>query len=141
MPNKTTYRLAAALALATTFLLVVVALGVGVLGPDGHPANLLYAGVVGAGLSGAYVARLRADGMARTLIAMAWVQIGIGAFALVAETQGAPLGPPLETLGLTAMFVTLFAGSAFLFRQAARPQPPAGAARRPQDEAFPLPNR
>lgn len=125
----TAYRAALALALFTCFALVWTGLGVGIIGADGARANLLYGAVLLVGLSGAFVARLQADGLARTLVAMALTQ---GAIALLAVRAGwgMPHSPPAEVLGANAGFVALFLAAAWLFRRAARGQgrtAPSGA--------------
>lgn len=121
----TAYRVAAAVALASAFLLVWVSLGVGVIGSDGDPANAMFAGVIGVGIVGAILARFRPRGMARALFAMALAQLLVAAVALILGL-GQPASPPLEILGLTAMFVALFVTSALLFRRAALELPRAG---------------
>jgi hypothetical protein len=67
------------------------------------------------------------DGMVRALIAMALAQALVAVIALII-TLGSPWSPPgvLGTLILNGFFVGLFVGSALLFRNAAREQPPAG---------------
>jgi hypothetical protein len=117
--DKNLYRLAVALAASATFLLVWLSLGVGIIGADGDRANVLYAGVLVAGLVGALVSRVQPRGMARTMFAMAIVQALVGLVALVAGL-GRPASGPLELLGLTGFFVALFAGSGWLFLRAAR---------------------
>jgi hypothetical protein len=42
--------------------------------------------------------------------------------------MGYPASPPLEILGVNALFVALWLISAWLFRKTAREQAPAGAA-------------
>ena len=120
------YRLAAGVALAAAFILAWLSLGVGVIGRDGDPANLMYFGVLAVGLIGAVIARFRPHGMARALFAMALAQASVAGIAL-AFGLGLPWSPPVEILGLNGFFVALFLGSAWLFRDAARGQPPAGA--------------
>ena len=66
-----TYKLAVGVALLAAFLLVWLSLGVGIIGSDGDPANLMYFGVLAVGIIGAFLARFRAAGMARSLFAMA----------------------------------------------------------------------
>jgi hypothetical protein len=117
------YRAASGVALAAAFLLVWVNLAVGVIGASGHPANLMYAGVLAVGIGGAVGAGLEPRGMARALAATAVAQVAVGAVALIAA-----LGSPWHVIGATAMFAGLFAGSAWLFRTAARTRAPAGAA-------------
>ena len=125
MMARNAYRAAVGIALATAFLLVWLSLGVGVIGADGDPANVLYAGVLAVGVIGAIVAHLRPHGMARALFATALAQALVAATALIFGL-GAPWSPPAEIVLLNAFFVALFVGSAMLFRYAARELPPAG---------------
>lgn len=120
------YRFAAAVALAAAFILAWLSLGVGVIGRDGDPANLMYFGVIAVGIIGAVIARFRPHGMARALLATALAQALVAVIALIFGL-GLPWSPPVEILALNGFFVALFLGSAWLFRNAARGQPPAGA--------------
>jgi hypothetical protein len=113
------YRSAIAVALAASFILVWLSLGVGIIGKDGDPANRMYFGVLAVGIIGAMVARLRADGMARALIAMALAQGLVAAIALIAGL-GLPWSGPVELVLLNGFFIAMFGGSAWLFRRAAR---------------------
>ncbi|AKF85508.1 hypothetical protein SAMN05443572_111299 [Myxococcus fulvus] len=115
---STSYRAAIGLALFAVSCLVWLSLGVGIIGSDGARVNLLYGGVVLIGVAGAFIARLRAAGMARTLVAMAVTQAVIGLVAVLAG-WGLPWSPPAEVLGLTAGFVSLFLGAAWLFQRGA----------------------
>jgi CHASE2 domain-containing sensor protein len=117
--QKTTYRLALGAALAATFLLVWLSLGVGIIGADGDPANRMYAGVLAVGIIGALIARFRSPGMANTLLAMAVAQTVVAAIALIAGL-GQPWSPPVELIALNGFFVAMFVGSAWLFRRAAQ---------------------
>jgi hypothetical protein len=103
-------------------MLVWVSLGVGIIGKDGDPANLMYFGVLAVGIIGALVARLQPDGMARALVATALAQALVAAIALIARL-GLPWSGPAEILALNGFFIALFAGSAWLFRRAARGRP------------------
>lgn len=116
------YRLALAAAAASAFILLWLAAGVGIIGADGDRANMMYLGVLAVGIVGALIARFRPLGMARTLIAMAAAHAVVGVIALIAKF-GEPYSGPLEILGLTAFFIVLFVGSAWLFRQAANGGP------------------
>ena len=127
MTGNTAYRAAVAVALAAAFLLVWVNGAVGIIGTEGNPANLMYGGVLAAGLIGAGIARFRPDGMARALVATALAQILVVAIAVIAG-MGYPASPPLEILGVNALFVALWLMSAWLFRKAAREQSSTGAA-------------
>jgi hypothetical protein len=112
------YLSAIGVALVAAFLLVWLSLGVGIIGADGDPANLMYFGVLAVGIVGAIIARLQPLGMARTMLAMALAQVLVTAIALIAGL-GLPYSGPLELIGLNGFFVALFAGSAWLFQQAA----------------------
>jgi hypothetical protein len=126
MLNRNAYRAAVGVALAAAFILVWLSLGVGVIGADGDPANMMYFGVLAVGLIGAIIARFRPHGMARALFATALAQALVAVIALIFGL-GYPWSPPLEILVLNGFFVALFVGSALLFRYAAREQTPAGA--------------
>jgi hypothetical protein len=121
------YRLAVGLALGAVFLLIWINLAVGIIGDEGEPANLLYAGVIAVGIIGAVVARFRPDAMARAMLATAGAQALAGVVALAAGWGASGPRWPLDVLGLTVFFVALFGASAWLFRQAAREQAIAGA--------------
>ena len=112
-----TYRFAFALAVGAAFLLAWVSAGVGLIGADGDPANAMYAGVLVVGALGALVFRLQPRGMARTLVAMAIAQALVAAIALFGGL-GRPWSGPLEIVLSNGFFVTLFVGSACLFRRA-----------------------
>jgi hypothetical protein len=66
-PRTSAYRLALALAMLGVCVLVWLSLGVGIIGRDGDPANLMYFAVVAAGVVGAIASRLHPLGMARAL--------------------------------------------------------------------------
>ena len=121
------YRAAAGVAVGAAFFLTWVNLAVGIIGEPDERANVLYLGVPAVGIIGAVIARLEPRGMARALVATALAQALIGAIALILG-WGAPGTGPLEIVALNGMFVALFAGSAWLFRLAARAHPPAGVA-------------
>ena len=117
--GNTAYRSAVGVALAAAFILVWLSLGVGVIGADGDPANLMYSGVFAVGIIGAIIARLQPRGMARALFATALAQALVAMIALILGL-GYPASPPLEIVGLNGLFVALFVASALLFRHAAR---------------------
>ena len=120
--RRNSYRFALAVAVAAAFLLIWMSLGVGIIGADGDRANIMYFGVVAVGIIGAMIARFKADGMARALIAMAVAQAVVTATALIARL-GLPWSGPAEIVVLNASFIALFLGSALLFRRAARERP------------------
>jgi hypothetical protein len=123
---STAYRTALGLALFASLSLVWLSLGVGIIGADGDRTNLLYGAVLLVGLAGAFIVRLHAPGMARTLVAMAITQAAIAMLAVLAG-WGLPWSPPAEVLTLNAGFVALFLGSAWLFRRHARAARSGGA--------------
>jgi hypothetical protein len=110
------YRAAVVVALAAAFILVWVNLGVGLIGDEGNPANLMYIGVLATGFIGAIIARFQPHGMARALFATALAQALVAVIALIAEL-GSPLSEPGEILTLNGFFIALWIGSALLFRR------------------------
>lgn len=123
---RTAYRAALGLTLLASLSLIWLGLGVGIIGADGDRTNLLYAGVLLVGLSGAFIVRLRAAGMARTLVAMAFTQAAIAVMAVLAG-WGLPWSPPAEVLVLNAIFVGMFLAAAWLFGRGARGPASSGA--------------
>jgi predicted lysophospholipase L1 biosynthesis ABC-type transport system permease subunit len=115
---NTTYRYAIGLALTAGLLLVWLSLGVGIIGRDGDPANVMYFGVLAVGLVGALFARFRPLGMARALVATALAQASVAAIAMITGL-GYPYSGPIELALLNGFFVALFVGSAWLFHRAA----------------------
>ena len=92
------------------------------LGSEDQLANLMYAGVLAVGVAGALVARFRARGMARALLAMALAQTLVAVIALAAGMHDYPGNSVLEILWLNGFFVALFGGAAWLFQYSARDQ-------------------
>jgi hypothetical protein len=113
------YRAAVGAALGTALFLVWANLAVGVIGDEQNSANLMYLGVLAVAAAGAALARLRPRGMARAMFATALAQATVAAIALILGLGG-PESGPLEIVGVNGMFVVLWAGSALLFRLAAR---------------------
>jgi hypothetical protein len=109
LSDSPAYRAGFGMAVVAAFLLVWVNLAVGMIGDEGNPANLLFAGVLGVGIVGAAIGRFRPAGMARTLAAMALTQVAIAVVALVAgwDDRGAVL---------SGLFGLLWFASAALFR-------------------------
>jgi hypothetical protein len=121
------YRAGVGVALAAALFLVWLVGAVGVIGEDGDRADLMYGGVLAVGIIGAIIARFQPQGMARALLAMALVQALVAVIALIAGKHQASISSVYEIVGLNGLFVALFIGSAWLFRHAAREQPPADA--------------
>ena len=82
--------------------------------------------VLAVGIIGAIIVRFRPHGMARALFATAFAQALVAVIVLIIGL-GLPWSPPVEILALNRFFVSLFVGSAMLFRYAARELAPAGA--------------
>jgi hypothetical protein len=118
------YRAAVCMALSATFLLVWINLAVGMIGSEDNPANLIYGLVLAVGIIGAAMARLRPQGMGRTLFAMAATQALVAAIALmIGAFHAAGSDASLHILGVNALFVVLFSGSALLFLRAGAASP------------------
>jgi len=109
------YRTAAALAVASMFLLVWVNAAVGIVGDD-DSMSLMYPGVVLIGLSTAFLLRTKPSGMAQALVLTASAMACAAAVALLVEPHAAP--GPLPILGIHVFFCALFLISAFLFHRA-----------------------
>lgn len=111
------YRLGLALTLATVLLLVFAVGALGILGAGGRP-DLVYAAVLVVLLVGSVVTRLRARGLALVLAATAATQALVTVVALVAGLP--PAGASVvDIVGINAMYVVLWAASAWLFDRAA----------------------
>jgi hypothetical protein len=121
------YRAAVALAVVAALVLTWANLAVGVVGEPGAGVNALFAAVLGLGLTGAAMARLRPRGMARALLATALAQAVAAPAALVGGGALAGTEPVARILAANAVLVALFAASGLLFRRAARTRPAASA--------------
>jgi hypothetical protein len=116
MSNKS-YRFAMALAVATA---LVLSWNNFVLAVDVSLGNFMYLGVVVVGLIGAAIARLRPRGMALALAGMTIAQILVPVIGLVFWKTGVAPEAVVPVIRLNAVFIVLFAISAFFFRRAAR---------------------
>ena len=63
LTNQGAYRLAIGIGLAAVLMLIWLSLGVGIIGKDGDPANLMYFGVMAIGIIGAIIKHLQPLGM------------------------------------------------------------------------------
>jgi CHASE2 domain-containing sensor protein len=91
-------------------------LGIGIIGEDGNPANLVYASVLLIGAIGAIASRRKPAGLALTLFTMALAQAVIAIISILINA-GMPWSPPLELLGLNGIFITIFIFAGLLFRR------------------------
>lgn len=105
------YRIAACIAVGTAFLTVWANLAVGMIGSEGNPYNLVFAGVIGVALLGSVVTRFRAGGMMRAMVLAAVAQAVAGAVGLTADPRGA-----LFSMAFSALWLL----SALMFRVAER---------------------
>ena len=134
MQINTYYWLGIGLAVVSALFLVLAMGALGIVG-DGGPPDRLYLVVLAVGAVGTILARLRARGMALSLLAMAATQaivtvIALGAILLeVEEFEGASI---VDLLGINAMYVVLFVCSAWLFVRSSRATEPAAAGMRPR---------
>jgi len=114
------YRAAVGIALAAGLSLIWITGAVGIIGSANHDANLLYGVVLAVGIIGAVIARLRAGGMARALLAVALAQTSIALIAVIGGLGSEAANWPRDVLSLTGLFVALWLVSAWLFKRAAR---------------------
>ena len=106
------YRLACVVVIGAGFLLVWANLAVGLIGDEGHPANLMYFGVLGIGLAGALRVKLRAAGLAQVMLAMAFAQsIAMGVALALGERH---------SVALSGFWLAAWLMASALFRHAAR---------------------
>lgn len=119
------YKAGVGVAALAALLLVWINAAVGIIGDD-EAINLIYFGVPVVGMIGAYIARFEPRGMARASFAMAIAQMSVPVIVLtIPNLRGALMEPPgaIGVVVLNAIFAVLFAGSALLFRKAARGGP------------------
>jgi len=118
------YRAAIGVALAAAFLLVWINGAVGIIGNEDNPVKLMYFGVLGVGIIGAFIARLRPRGMARALFATAVAQALVFMIAMIIAKppfhSTKEIFEVLKLLTLNAFFALLFIGSGLLFRRAGK---------------------
>jgi hypothetical protein len=122
MAGNAMYRAAAGVAIAAAFVLVWINLAVGIIGSEGHPANLMYGGVLAVAIIGAVIARFQPSEMACALSATALAQTLVGGIALIAGFGSTAPSFPEAIVLLTGFFAALWLVSASLFRKAAREQ-------------------
>lgn len=113
------YRLGAALAVLTAFLLIWINGAVGVIGDENNPANLMFIGIVAVALAGSALRRFEAQGMARATL----VAFGLTALLAVATPiLGWGADEPPGTARLTILiggFAAMWGLSSALFTKAA----------------------
>ena len=125
LSGRAFYRLGVGVAFAAAFVQVWMNLAVGIVGSEDNPQNQGFFGVVVSAAACAFVARLRADGMARAMLATAGVQAVLA--AAIATAPSTAREEPTGALGvliLSGCFTTLWLISAALFQLSARRSPP-----------------
>ncbi|MDY6924014.1 MAG: hypothetical protein SWI22_08660 [Pseudomonadota bacterium] len=122
------YRAGVVVAVGAGFLLIWVNLAVGIIGSEDDPANLMFFGILAAGIIGGFAADFRARGMARALLAMAGLQALAGATALAAGWGAGSENWPQVIYVMTGFFGGLWLLSAWLFRKAVRSTAPVAGA-------------
>jgi hypothetical protein len=115
MSGNLYYRAGMGLAAAAGFLLVWINIAVGVIGDEGNPANLMFAGVLLVGILVGLIGRLQPAGMVRALVVTAIAQALVGVICVLGS-----LG--VEAVILCAVFTGLWLASAGLFAKAAMQQ-------------------
>lgn len=114
------YRLGAGLAVLVSFLLIWVNGAVGVIGDENNPLNLMFTGIIAVAAAGAVIARFKASGMARAMLA---AFVLTAAVAIAAPVFGWGSDEPPGTAGLMMLiggFAAMWGLSAGLFAKAAR---------------------
>ncbi|MEA3063142.1 MAG: hypothetical protein QOJ94_2923 [Sphingomonadales bacterium] len=106
------WRAGAVVAVLSAFLTIWVNLAVGMIGNEDNPYNFIFLGVLALALAGALLARFRAAGMAKAMLAAAIAQAAAGAAGMPQDGRGGAF-----SLGF-ALFWLLAAG---LFALASRP--------------------
>jgi hypothetical protein len=106
--------------LAAAFFTVWFTGAVGIIGTEGNPANLMFAGVLLVALLGAIISRFQPTGMAGSMLAAAFVQVFVGVIAYAARWGTTDPSWPWDVVGATGFFTALWLISAGLFRLATR---------------------
>lgn len=114
------YRIASVIAVAASFLLIWMNLAVGIIGSEENPANLMFAGVIAVAVGGSIIGNFTAVGMMRAMAVTAFAQALVGVIALVGNMGTDGPAWPRDVIVLTTFYTVLWAGSAALFRKAAR---------------------
>ncbi len=115
--GKPAYRLAVALAVLASFLLIWVNAAVGIIGED-NPANLLYLAVVAIAFFGATASKFEARKSSYAMFAAAAAQALVPVIALVFWNSDFSPGV-MQVFALNGFFVMLWIASGLLLRRAA----------------------
>lgn len=110
------HRIAVALAILSTFLLVWINLAVGLIGSGPNAANLMYIAVVATVVTGAFFARFNSKKMERLMFTAAFMLVLIATIQLLAKMYMYDGSSVTEIVAINAFFAVLFIISALLFR-------------------------
>jgi hypothetical protein len=113
------YRMAMALGIGTTFLMIWANLAVGLIGSGPHAGNLMYMGVIAVLIIGTYASRFRAAGMERAMFAASLSFLALAGIALAAGMHQYSGSSVIEILGVNVFFATPYAVAGLLFRYVA----------------------
>jgi hypothetical protein len=114
LSRNTAYRVAAALGLGVSFLVVWSNGAVGIIGNENDPINLAFFGILAVGLVGALIARFRPQGMALAMTVMAVLMLAMAGYVVATN--------PNREAAIIAVMAGLWLLSAGLFRKAAMEQ-------------------
>ena len=109
--DRRSSRAGAGLALAASFLTIWASGAVGMIGDEGNPLNLMFAGVLAVGLLGSALARVRPAGRARAMTVTAAAQLAASAIGMFTDLRGGIF---------SALFALIWLASAAMFRRADR---------------------
>jgi hypothetical protein len=122
-----TYRAAFALAVGTTFLLIWANLAVGLIGSGPNAANLMYAGIAGIVIIGAFLSRFTSRGMKHVMFIAAFALAICAGIQLLTKMYAYAGSSVKEIILVNAFFAMLYAIAGLLFRHIALKQPPVAA--------------
>ncbi|HRE40557.1 MAG TPA: hypothetical protein PLG90_04420 [Ignavibacteria bacterium] len=111
-----TYKIAVALAVITSFLIIWSNLAVGIIGNEDNPANLLFFVVIAIGLIGIIISQFKPLGMSNALFATAIAQFLVPFIALAIWQPEFNSGV-IQVIAFNFFFVFLWILSALLFRK------------------------
>lgn len=114
------YRIAAGLALLTTFLMIWANLAVGLISGGPNAGNLMFMAIVFVAIIGAIRAHFRPAGMERTMYAVAGTLGLLAVIALATGMQRYPGSSVTEILAVCGFFAGLYLVAGSLFRYAAK---------------------
>ncbi|WP_395645410.1 hypothetical protein [Terricaulis sp.] len=120
LSSNTFYRAGVLVAAAAAFMVVWSALAVGIIGDEQNGANYLYFAALAIAPMGAAMSGFRARGMAVAMYTTAIALVSVGLGALIFR-WGADAQDTLRGIAIgSGFFPALFAGSGWLFLQAAK---------------------